>query len=103
MFLTVEEKEQETIISFNVDLIEQNLDRLFIRSCKIIKESNSFLFILDLKYVERLDSYGLGLLLNLGNCVYKLNKQIKIVNIDKKLFDKFKSYKIDKRYECSIS
>lgn len=100
MFLSVEEKEEETIISFHIDLVEQNVEYIFKDSLLCISESVCFLIILDLKEVKELDTFGLGILLNFCNCAHKLNKKVKIVNINKKIFYKFKAFKIDKRYEC---
>ena len=100
MFLSIEEKEEETIISFQIDLIEPNLSTIFKKSLQTIKESNSLLIILDLNYVERIDTYGIGVILNICGCCYKSNKKVLIRSINNRLYKKFEIYRINKIVRC---
>jgi len=99
--ISVEYAEKATIISFTDEKIleERDIKALQDSIMSVVEQTERIKLILDFGNVQFLSSAVLGLLIRLSKRIYEHDGQLKLCNINPKIFEIFKITRLTKTFD----
>ncbi len=97
----VEYAENATIVSFTDEKIleEKDINSLQESIMSVIEQAERINLILDFSNVKFLSSAVLGLLIRISKRIYEHNGQLRLCNIDSKIYEIFKITRLTKTFD----
>ena len=97
----VEYAENGTIVSFTDEKIleEKDINSLQESIMSVIEQSERINLILDFSHVKFLSSAVLGLLIRISKRIYEHDGQLRLCNIDPKIYEIFKITRLTKTFD----
>jgi anti-sigma B factor antagonist len=97
----VEYAENATIISFTDEKIleEKDINSLQESIMSVVEQAEQINLILDFSNVKFLSSAVLGLLIRISKRIYEHNGQLRLCNIDPKIYEIFKITRLTKTFD----
>ena len=99
--LGVEYAENGTIVSFTDEKIleEKDINSLQESIMSVIEQTERINLILDFSHVKFLSSAVLGLLIRISKRIYEHDGQLRLCNIDPKIYEIFKITRLTKTFD----
>lgn len=99
--ISVEYSENATIITFTDEKIleETDIQAILDSIMSVVEQSEHINLILDFQNVRFLSSAVLGLLIRISKRIYEHNGQLKLCNINPKIYEIFKITRLNKVFD----
>jgi anti-sigma B factor antagonist len=99
--ISVEYSKNATIITFEEEKIleDANIKAIETSIMSVVEQSSGINMILDFRNVQFLSSAVLGLLIKISKKIYEKKGQLRLCNIDSKIYEVFKITRLTKIFE----
>lgn len=103
--ISVEYADGGTVIAFNEEKIleEKDIQALQDSIMSVVEQSTQIKLILDFRNVKFLSSAVLGLLIRISKKVYEYDGQLRLCNIDPKIYEIFKITRLTRIFDICRS